>query len=218
MIQNSCFPELLSIGSMSSSQVVSMFSLRVAVELGTDTCRDALWSGRWENHALTGLHQDLEIIWIPRKAKPHWSAPSTALNPASSTAETACFIQKHGPWEPTLYIIIESSCFRHGTSMLSCLFQQKRVIALFATPLTATITFLGRKKLKFPTPSSLAWDVQQWGMQEPWARKEAGKRVSNWFRHSCRSIEGVVFQSLSSGINFVLFCFFNPMIFPYSGA
>lgn len=107
MIQNSCFPELLSIGSMSSSQVVSMFSLRVAVELGTDTCRDALWSGRWENHALTGLHQDLEIIWIPRKAKPHWSAPSTALNPASSTAETACFIQKHGPWEPTLYIIIE---------------------------------------------------------------------------------------------------------------
>lgn len=102
--------------------------------------------------------------------------------------------------------------------MLSCLFQQKRVIALFATSLTATITFLGRRKLKFPAPSSLAWDVQQWGMQEPWARKEAGKRVSNWFRHSCRSIEGVVFQSLFSGINFVLFWFFNPMIFPYSGA
>lgn len=88
---------------MYNSQVISIFSWCDTLELGTDTCEEVLCYGRWGNHALTGLHQDPEIVWIPRKAWPHWSTWSISLNPESSRAES----QNHGLWKPTWCVITE---------------------------------------------------------------------------------------------------------------
>lgn len=189
---------------MYNFQVISIFSLCITLDLGTHTCEEVLWYRKWGNHAVTGLHQDPEIVWIPRKARPHWSAWSTALNLGSGRAETDPFSQKHGLWEPTWCVIAERLFQTWQTyPQLALAIEGGHNSACHI--LNCSHYFLGEKKAEIS--HWLQFGLGHWAVKSARAMgKERSRQEGEyWCRHSCRDMERVVVQSLSLGINSVLF-------------
>lgn len=175
MIQKCCFSELLMLHSMYDSQVVSIFSLCDTLELSTDTCEEVLYYGRQGKQALTGLHQDPEIVWIPRKAWPHWCTWSTVLNPGSGRAEN----QKHGLWEPTWCVITEQMFQTWQTWLqLALAIEEGHNTACHIVNCNHYVPGEKKAEISHSFQSSLGhWAVKSARAR---ARKGAGMRMSVW--------------------------------------
>lgn len=142
-----------------------------------------LWEG--DESCTDWLHQDPEIVWIPRKAWPHWSAWRTALNPGSSRAES----QNQSLWEP-IWCVRTEQLFQTWQTCPQLALSIEEGHNSACHILNCNHHIPGEKKAEIS--HSLQSNLGHWVVKSARARKGAGKRVSICCRHSCRDMEGVV--------------------------